>query len=220
MHKLKLLPEVVSLMSRGGIKQSLVEPENRLIEGVRFFLEPLDDGSLPAYNIQRDMLAALTRLPIGKETLTQSGIGKVVLFYTRSKKPEPLIKRTAERLLTEWMRPILGSSNDYRQRDPTNGDVYVSFSPLQYNAHANPNRNGLPLRPSQMTASELARERALATPVMTNRARVEGGAGTYTIAPKSNIPMGEGLRAPGHRSDAAFRKIQMRQAGKGGGSKR
>ncbi|KAL4989351.1 hypothetical protein BDW68DRAFT_157096 [Aspergillus falconensis] len=137
MHKLKMLPEVVSLLNRNQYVNSLVDPEINLLEAVKFFLEPLDDGSLPAYNIQRDLMTALGKLPINKETLIASGIGKVVVFYTRSKRPEPGIKRMAERLLAEWTRPILQRSDDYSKRvyqeaefDPT----YVS-SPLSCSSH-------------------------------------------------------------------------------------
>jgi transcription factor SPN1 len=83
---------------------------------VKFFLEPLNDGSLPAYNIQRDIFNALLRLPIEKDTLLSSGIGKIVLFYTKSKRPELGIKRVAERLLGEWSRPILKRTDDYKKR--------------------------------------------------------------------------------------------------------
>lgn len=130
MHKLKMLPEVVSLLNRNQYMNSLVDPEINLLEAVKFFLEPLDDGSLPAYNIQRDLMNALARLPINKEALVASGIGKVIVFYTRSKRPEAGIKRMAERLLAEWTRPILQRSDDYSKRvyqeaafDPT----YVPF---------------------------------------------------------------------------------------------
>ncbi|OJJ49848.1 hypothetical protein ASPZODRAFT_128393 [Penicilliopsis zonata CBS 506.65] len=133
MHKLKMLPEVVSLLNRNQYVNSLVDPEINLLEAVKFFLEPLDDGSLPAYNIQRDLMTALGKLPINKETLIASGIGKVIVFYTRSKRPEPGIKRMAERLLAEWTRPILQRSDDYSKRvyeeaefDPT----YVSPLPF------------------------------------------------------------------------------------------
>lgn len=116
MHKLKMLPEVVSLLNRNQYVQSLVDPEINLLEAVKFFLEPLDDGSLPAYNIQRDLMNALAKLPINKEALIASGIGKVIVFYTKSKRPEPGIKRQAERLLAEWTRPILQRSDDYSKR--------------------------------------------------------------------------------------------------------
>lgn len=139
MHKLKMLPEVVSLLNRNQYVNSLVDPEINLLEAVKFFLEPLDDGSLPAYNIQRDLLNALAKLPINKEALVASGIGKVIVFYTKSKRPEAGIKRMAERLLAEWTRPILQRSDDYSKRvyqeaafDPT----YATLRPSSSNSHA------------------------------------------------------------------------------------
>ena len=133
MHKLKLLPEVLQLLNRNQYTNSLVDPEINLLEAVRFFLEPLDDGSMPAYNIQRDLLTALTRLPIQKDALIASGVGKVVVFYTKSKRTENNIKKMAEKLLAEWTRPILQRSDDYSKRvfqqadyDPT----YVSHRVL------------------------------------------------------------------------------------------
>lgn len=132
MHKLKLLPEVILLLNRNQYISSLVDPEINLLEAVRFFLEPLDDGSMPAYNIQRDLLTALTKLPIQKDALIASGIGKVVLFYTKSKRTERRIKAMAEKLLAEWTRPILQRSDDYSKRvfqeadfDPTYVLIYL-----------------------------------------------------------------------------------------------
>ncbi len=117
MQKLKMLTEVVALLNRNTLKEQLVDPDINLLEAVRFFLEPLNDGSLPAYNIQRELFAALAKLPINKDALVASGIGKVTLFYTKSPKPEDKIKRQAERLLGEWTRPILKRSDDYRKRE-------------------------------------------------------------------------------------------------------
>lgn len=116
LHKLKLLPEVAGLLNRNNVQHAVLDPDTNFLQHVKFFLEPLNDGSLPAYNIQRDIFTALTRLNIEKEALLSSGIGKVVLFYTRSKKPEPSIKRMAERLLGEWSRPILKRTDDYKKR--------------------------------------------------------------------------------------------------------
>lgn len=115
-HKLKLLPEVNAILNRNDVQHVVLDPETNFLQSVKFILEPLNDGSLPAYNIQRDIFTALTRLNLEKETLLSSGIGKVVLFYTRSKKPEPSIKRMAERLLGEWSRPILKRTDDYKKR--------------------------------------------------------------------------------------------------------
>lgn len=115
-HKLKLLPSVTGLLNRNNIQHAILDPDTNFLQHVKFFLEPLNDGSLPAYNIQRDIFNTLIRLPIEKETLLSSGIGKVVYFYTRSKRPEPSIKRMAERLLGDWSRPILKRTDDYKKR--------------------------------------------------------------------------------------------------------
>lgn len=125
MKKLQMLPEVVALLNRNTLRDQLVDPDTNLLEAVRFFLEPLNDGSLPAYNIQRELFQALEKLPISKDSLVASGIGKVTLFYTKSTKPEPGIKRLAERLIGEWTRPILKRSDDYRKRELTEA-VYNS----------------------------------------------------------------------------------------------
>lgn len=115
-HKLKLLPQVTNMLNRTSIQDSVLDPETNFLQSVKYFLEPLNDGSLPAYNIQLEIFNALARLPINKECLLSSGIGKVVFFYTKSKRPTPTISRIAERLMGEWSRPILKRTDDYKKR--------------------------------------------------------------------------------------------------------
>lgn len=208
MHKLRLLPEVTALLNRNSreVENAIVDPENNLLESVRFFLEPLPDGSLPAYNIQRELFASLARLPIDKESLISSGIGKVVLFYTKSKKPELSIKRAAERLLGEWTRPILKRSDDYRKRVLASAD-YDPTAPRQ--------KQSQPLSAAE-TASQ-ARERALAPPKPNNRARVEVDRKTYTIVPRSGQVAGGMFARPlGASGEDAFRRMKARQAAAAG----
>ena len=203
MHKLRLLPEVTALLNRNSrdVESAIVDPENNLLESVRFFLEPLSDGSLPAYNIQRELFASLAKLPVDKESLISSGIGKVVLFYTKSKKPELGIKRAAERLLGEWTRPILKRSDDYRKRQLES----VEYDPLARPRVANP-------ASATQTAAE-ARARALEKPQISNRARVEVDRKTYTIVPKSGQVAGGMFARPlGASGEDAFRRMKARQA--------
>jgi hypothetical protein len=127
------LPEVVALLNKSNLKESIVDPESNILEAVRFFLEPLSDGSLPAYDIQKELFAALGKLPINKDTLVASGIGKVIMFYIKSKRPELIIKRQAERLFTDWTRPILRRTDDYRKKEFAQADydpTYVTRSLL------------------------------------------------------------------------------------------
>ncbi|KAH0348255.1 transcription factor iws-1, partial [Aureobasidium melanogenum] len=200
MHKLKLLPEVVALLNRNTLQNALVDPDINLLESVRFFLEPLNDGSLPAYNIQRELFACLAKLPISKDALVASGIGKVTHFYTRSTKAEPGIRRQAEKLVGEWTRPILKRTDDFRKRE----FVEATYDPSQQ-----------PVRSTQSehkaARAAAARKAALAYPTTTNRARVDGGLGTYTIVPKSDLSRAQpGVRRLGAAGDELTRKLQAR----------
>ncbi|BCR97239.1 transcription factor SPN1 [Aspergillus luchuensis] len=208
MHKLKMLPEVVSLLNRNQYVNSLVDPEINLLEAVKFFLEPLDDGSLPAYNIQRDLMTALGKLPINKEALVASGIGKVIVFYTRSKRPEPGIKRMAERLLAEWTRPILQRSDDYSKR------VYqeAAFDPTKLSTTRTPS--------VQATAAE-ARARELLPPRLANRARADMTHTSYTVVPRPTMVQESKFARPlGASGEDRFRKMRARQIAASKGSRR
>ncbi|KAF1997212.1 hypothetical protein P154DRAFT_525022 [Amniculicola lignicola CBS 123094] len=174
-HKLKLLPEVINLLNKTNLKDSIVDPEINLLEAVRFFLEPLSDGSLPAFDIQKELFTSLAKLPITKESLVASGIGKVCVFYIRSTRPEPNIKRAAERLYADWTRPILRRTDDFRKKE----FVQAEYDPTK-----------LPVRSSQNLAAQQAaatRAKALEAPQPFRRARMEPSRTTYTIVPKSNV---------------------------------
>ncbi|KAI0400896.1 hypothetical protein F4802DRAFT_462346 [Xylaria palmicola] len=206
LHKMKLLPEVTSLLTSKALQNIVVDPDTNFLQHVRFFLEPLNDGSLPAFSIQRDIFHALQNLPIEKEALRMSGIGKIILFYTKSKRPQIAIKRIAERLLGEWSRPILNRTHDYKKR-------YVETREYDYEAakrrQAQDSQRTLPQRPAMSSLREAERERALAPANQSNRARLSGLPQAYTIAPRStfNPSQGPEFKPIGASGFDAFKKI-------------
>ncbi|KAH8648572.1 hypothetical protein BX600DRAFT_517947 [Xylariales sp. PMI_506] len=214
LHKLKLLPEVMALLNRNNQQAAVVDPDANFLETVKFFLEPLSDGSLPAYNIQRDIFTALLRLPIEKEALMASGIGKIVLFYTKSRKAELSIKRMAEKLLGEWSRPILKRTHNYKDRFVETRDFDYQAAKLRQAASSS--QYTLTQRPAntQQSFRDAERERILAPNIISNRARVTGLPSSYTVAPKSTFqPTRDGSHRPiGASGVEAFRK--MTQKGK------
>ncbi|KAK9242663.1 hypothetical protein V1506DRAFT_464323 [Lipomyces tetrasporus] len=130
-HKLQMLPEVRDVLQKHSLYDSILD--NNLLESVRLWLEPLPDASLPAYSIQRELFVALEELPIKTVHLRESGIGRVVLFYQKSRKPQLGIKRIADKLVGEcwlgccmwsrtillmaegdWSRPIMGRNKKGR----------------------------------------------------------------------------------------------------------
>lgn len=65
------------------------------------WLEPLPDKSLPSLNIQKVMFPLLDRMYIDSTSLKMSGLGKLVLFYTRCDRVDKGIARIADRLIGE-----------------------------------------------------------------------------------------------------------------------
>jgi len=113
--KLKLLPQVMEVLRKASLAQSIID--NHLLTGVRRWLEPLPDRSLPALNIQRDFFPILQKMEfIDSEVLKESGLGRIVLFYTKCKRVTPEIARIAESLVSSWSRPIIKRSASYRDR--------------------------------------------------------------------------------------------------------
>ena len=210
-HKLAILPQVVELMNRNTIQTQIVDPDINLLEAVRFMLEPADhDAALPNYKIQRELFAILLKLNIGKEALVASGIGKVVLFYTKSIQPQPDIKRMAEKLVGEWMRVVLKKHKTKRAHPvPTQ-----TFDPLVAASQA----RSAPSQGATQAVLAERRRKMLAAPAPGNRARVEGGVGTYTIAPVNTLSNAQGVssRKLGASGEDAFRKIAARGAVKAG----
>jgi transcription factor SPN1 len=215
-QKLKILPEVVELMNRNTIQSQLVDPDINILESVRFMLEPADqDAALPNYQIQRELFAILSRLNIGKEALVASAVGKVVLFYTKSTQPQPDIKRQAEHLVAEWTRVILNKGKDARSKPvETRG-----YDPMA--AAAASQRTGGASQMDRATLAAEKRKRALEAPGPQNRARVQGGVGTYTVAPVSNMSNAQGVsqRKTQGANDDTFRRIAARSSQKASGKR-
>ncbi|CCH60335.1 hypothetical protein TBLA_0C05380 [Henningerozyma blattae CBS 6284] len=113
-QKVKLLPKVISVLSKANLADTILD--NNLLQSVRIWLEPLPDGSLPSYEIQKNLFQTIRDLPIKTEHLKESGLGRVVIFYTKSKRVEPSLARIADRLVAEWTRPIIGASDNYRDK--------------------------------------------------------------------------------------------------------
>jgi hypothetical protein len=79
------------------------------------WLEPLPDKSLPSLNIQKAMFPLLDRMYIDSTSLKMSGLGKLVLFYTRCDRVDKGIARIADRLIGESSIPdeIMPVSNTH-----------------------------------------------------------------------------------------------------------
>ncbi|KAJ9420180.1 transcription factor IWS1, partial [Fusarium oxysporum] len=151
LHKLKLLPEVTAILNRNNVQHAVLDPDTNFLQ----------------------------HMNIEKEALLSSGIGRVVVFYTRSKKPEPSIKRIATRLLGEWSRPILKRTDDYKKRqiETRDYDYEYAFSCGLFLTRANFDARSAKMAQRQKTSSQFSN----------NSARMVNLPSSYTVAPQSTF---------------------------------
>lgn len=190
LNKVKMLPEVVNVLTKHSLADSILD--GNLLESVRIWLEPLPDASLPSYEIQKELFNALDRLPIKTIHLRESKLGQVVLFYQKSKRPHPQIKRLADKLVGDWTRPIMGRSDNYRDKRVATR----TFDPTADLGVRQKARGGL--TPAEEAA--IRRNRA-AIPT----ARTE----TYSVAPMSNISASSGARGSGDTQQLRRMKAKL-----------
>lgn len=169
-EKLKLLQQVADILSRADLAISILD--NNLLEAVRLWLEPLPDASMPAYQIQKLLISSLETLPIKTDHLVASGIGKVLVFYQRSKRTEPGLKKIVDKLIGDWTRPILNKSDSYKDRT-------IQFSDYDKNVYANKLASARASRPKEaktLYEQNAARRKRAAIPSARTAA--------YKIAPR------------------------------------
>ncbi len=193
-HKLQLLNEVKDVLQKHHLADSILD--NNLLEAVRIWLEPLPDASLPSYSIQEELFEALVRLPIKSIHLRESGLGKVVTFYRKSKQPQLKIKRIADKLVADWTRPIMGRSDNYREKvvssrsyDPSTQEIALAVAA----------KRAATLKDGTLAEKQAERRR---------RAHIPSAQPVnYRVAPKSQVmPQQRG----GSTNEASFRRLKGR----------
>ncbi|PFH53170.1 hypothetical protein AMATHDRAFT_73710 [Amanita thiersii Skay4041] len=168
--KLKLLPEAMDTLRKASLAQSIID--NNLLDAVRRWLEPLPDRSLPALNIQRELFGVVRKMEfIDSAVLKESGLGRIVLFYTKCKRVTPDIGRIANDLVMTWARPIVKRSASYRDR----------IVPVVQDGDSM-HRSGENLNAILARAKENEKGRVKKNAVMIPQREL----GNYTVAPKVN----------------------------------
>ncbi|XP_077238997.1 protein IWS1 homolog 1-like isoform X2 [Tasmannia lanceolata] len=126
-NKLKKLPLLTEVLSKRQLQQEFLD--HGVLTLLKNWLEPLPDGSLPNINIRSAILKILTEVytvicsifffPIDldqfdrREQLKKSGLGKVIMFLSKSDEETTSNKRLAKDLVDKWSRPIFNKSTRF-----------------------------------------------------------------------------------------------------------
>ncbi|KAI9503584.1 Transcription factor iws1 [Coemansia spiralis] len=207
-HKLSMLPEVVEELAKTQLYEAFLD--NNIVDSIRLWLEPLDDGSLPNLDIQNAMLDVLKKLPIRRDHLRESGIGKIILFMSRCPRISELNRRRCEQFVQQWSRMVLRLSSDYRDRRIK--ETTVDLGRMRYSAPRAALAHETTWTPGSIRIeSGMDKNGERATARIPRRV-----AGDYSVMPVSSISLTSSQRRSGGRS-ATDKFKKLRQAISKGG---
>ncbi|KAF8662906.1 hypothetical protein HU200_055488 [Digitaria exilis] len=116
-NKLVKLPLLIDVLSKKKLQQEFLD--HGVLTLLKNWLEPLPDGSMPNMNIRSAVLKLLTDFPIDleqydrREQLKKSGLGKVIMFLSKSDEETTANRKLAKELVDKWSRPIFNKSTRF-----------------------------------------------------------------------------------------------------------
>ncbi|KNA17452.1 hypothetical protein SOVF_079830 [Spinacia oleracea] len=116
-NKLRKLPLLTEALSKKQLQHEFLD--HGVLTLLKNWLEPLPDGSLPNINIREAILRILSDYPIDleqhdrREQLKKSGLGKVIMFLSRSDEETTTNRKLAKDLVDKWSRPIFNKSTNF-----------------------------------------------------------------------------------------------------------
>ncbi|XP_057466818.1 protein IWS1 homolog 1-like [Actinidia eriantha] len=189
-NKLKKLPLLTEVLSKKQLQQEFLD--HGVLTLLKNWLEPLPDGSLPNINIRSAILKILTDLPIDleqfdrREQLKKSGLGKVIMFLSKSDEETTANRKLAKDLVDKWSRPIFNKSTrfeDMRNFD----DERVPFRRPSVKKPIN-KASGVESRDDDLDLAEFSQERKSGqSSSMQHASRPEATPLDFLVRPQSKI---------------------------------
>uniref|UniRef100_A0A7N2RE56 TFIIS N-terminal domain-containing protein n=1 Tax=Quercus lobata TaxID=97700 RepID=A0A7N2RE56_QUELO len=160
-NKLKKLPLLTEVLSKKQLQQEFLD--HGVLTLLKNWLEPLPDGSLPNINIRAAILRILTDFPIDleqydrREQLKKSGLGKVIMFLSKSDEETTSNRKLAKDLVDKWSRPIFNKSTRFEEmRNVDDERVPYRRPPVKKPANK---AAGMESRDGDLGLDEFSRER-------------------------------------------------------------
>ncbi|KAE8713755.1 hypothetical protein F3Y22_tig00110206pilonHSYRG00431 [Hibiscus syriacus] len=116
-NKLKKLPLLTEVLSKKQLQPEFLD--HGVLTLLKNWLEPLPDGSLPNINIRAAILQILTDFPIDleqhdrREQLKRNGLGKVIMFLSKSDEETTSNRKLAKDLVDKWGSNVKATSEEF-----------------------------------------------------------------------------------------------------------
>ncbi|XP_027360880.1 protein IWS1 homolog 1-like isoform X2 [Abrus precatorius] len=210
-NKLKKLPLLTEVLSKKQLQLEFLD--HGVLTLLKNWLEPLPDGSLPNINIRTEILRILNDFPIDleqydrREQLKKSGLGKVIMFLSKSDEEISVNRKLAKDLVDKWSRPIFNKSTRFEDMRNMEDDR-VPFRRPSVKKPAN-KAAGMESRDSDLDL-ELSQPRSGQSSSRQHASRPEATPLDFVIRPQSKIDPEE-VRA---RAKQMNKKLQQLRAPK------
>ncbi|XP_021724660.1 protein IWS1 homolog 1-like [Chenopodium quinoa] len=207
-NKLRKLPLLTEALSKKQLQLEFLD--HGVLTLLKNWLEPLPDGSLPNINIREAILRILTDYPIDldqhdrKEQLKKSGLGKVIMFLSRSEEETTSNRKLAKDLVDKWSRPIFNKST--RFEDMRNVEDERVFRRPSVKKPAN-KASGMESRDDDLDEFSSGRK-AGPSASMLHASRPEATPMDFVIRPQSKIDPDE-IRARAKQHQVDERRLKM-----------
>ncbi|XP_063931472.1 protein IWS1 homolog [Zophobas morio] len=116
LEKLKLLSEVQKWIKKKDGYQFLIE--NGFFISLKNWLMPLPDKSLPSLVIRNAIFDSLSLLEMTEtfiDHLKESGLGKMVMFYSKHPKENEKTRMALKKMIQEWLRPVFKIKSSFKE---------------------------------------------------------------------------------------------------------
>eukprot|EP00268_Persea_americana_P039407 TRINITY_DN389_c0_g1_i3.p1 TRINITY_DN389_c0_g1~~TRINITY_DN389_c0_g1_i3.p1 ORF type:complete len:486 (+),score=132.40 TRINITY_DN389_c0_g1_i3:135-1592(+) len=207
-NKLKKLPLLTEVLSKKQLQHEFLD--HGVLTLLKNWLEPLPDGSLPNINIRTAILNILTDFPMDleqydrKEQLKKSGLGKVIMFLSRTDEETMSNRKLAKDLVDKWSRPIFNKSTRFEDMRSVDDERIPYRRPLSKKsvskaAGLESRDDDLEFSQEPKSAQEVARQHA---------SRPEALPLDFVVRPQSKIDPDE-VRARAKQVSHDQRRIKM-----------
>ncbi|OAG32756.1 transcription factor SPN1 [Nematocida sp. ERTm5] len=102
LNKLNIMDSMYYRLLKRKNQQELLD--SGVLSCLKKWLEPLPDMSLPHDDVKKGVLDILLHLTPEVEHLKESGIGKIILFYSKNPYEKKGIKQMAKQLTLNWIK--------------------------------------------------------------------------------------------------------------------
>ncbi|EPR79726.1 IWS1 transcription elongation factor [Spraguea lophii 42_110] len=100
LNRINNLDEIMTDLNYKPFYDTLLK--NGILNHLKMWLEPLPDNSLPNHRIKKEILGLLYRMPVRREHLLQSDVGKIINFYSKNLFESKDIRHLAKDLVKKW----------------------------------------------------------------------------------------------------------------------